>query len=54
MGGSWLPADFNLTAFEIFAAIAGSAEWLALEHPVLLLLAAGILIGWKIRRAICF
>lgn len=54
MGGSWLPADFNLTAFELFAAIAGSAEWLALEHPVPTVLAAGALIGWKIRRALFF
>lgn len=50
MGGSWLPADFNLSAFELFAAITGSAEWLALEHPVALVLATGILTGWKLRN----
>lgn len=42
MGGSWLAPDFNLTAFKLFAGVAGSAEWLALEHPILTLLSAGV------------
>lgn len=49
MGGSFLPPGFNLAAFEMLSAVAGSAEWLALEHPVAVVLAAGALIGWKIR-----
>jgi hypothetical protein len=50
--GPWLPADFNLIAFEIFAAVAGSAEWLTVEHPVPTLLVLGVLIGWQIRKRV--
>lgn len=45
-----LPPGFNLTAFEIYGAVAGSAEWLTVEHPVPTLLAVGTLVGWKIRK----
>lgn len=48
--GPWLPPDFNLTAFEIYAAVAGSAEWLTVDHPIPTLLMAVILTGWKIRK----
>jgi hypothetical protein len=52
MGGSWLPPDFNLAAFELFASVIGSAEWLTVEHPVATLFAAGALMGWKIRKTL--
>lgn len=45
-----LPPGFNLTAFEIYGAVAGSAEWLTVEHPAVTFLVAGVLLGWKIRK----
>jgi hypothetical protein len=49
--GPWLPADFNLAAFKIFAGTAGSAEWLTVEHPVVFVVGVLILmeriLRWK-------